>query len=155
MSKKEGNNFEKLCKKIEECQYCRKDGIKCAKHILINEINGNRLEFLKYKAECNDGDYNVFLSTILGIIAIVISIYAMLLSYIMNFINLSDTNQIILYLTLITFLAPSFFAIYGLRKVISRNYVKKWRKYISVVLEDIDINWDKYFEKNKLKVHHK
>lgn len=141
----DGNKFEDICKRLDECKKCcTRNEINCVKYILKDEIKGNKNEFLRMKAECKDGGFNEFSTFCIALIAMVISIYSMILDFSMN---ITEKNKNVLFIvSLISILIPSIYAIYLLKSITKRRYIKKWRAYISIVLEDMENNWKEYFE---------
>lgn len=137
MNKKiiELNDFEQVCYELEQGKNDNNESeIRYVKEALKIKINKSYDKFLKIKAESRKSDINEFRAFMLSMCAVIISIFAILIS-------IMDINIISIFLTLLI----AVFVILCIQKMTSFDYVSKWREYVIVVLEEIENNKD-YFK---------
>ena len=141
-----GDNMSNISKIFNDVEACaakknRTNKIICYKKALVNEIEGNREEYLRIKQECidetDDSIFNITIYTVTLIFAV--------LSIVMNLVKSNQIDQgpdigsiifavlFMLYIILIAY--------FGIRQILH----KRRYKYIKLVIEDMESNWDKYF----------
>jgi hypothetical protein len=140
------SKYQSICNGLEENQ---QNVIKDVKKALKNEINGDRNEFLRIKAECNEDDYNNAISQNMSAMAVILAMVTNAIS-IMSVIFDTESNKMfqLFYLVLmgLTIIISVMFVVYLSVNMKKKGKNKYWRKYISVILDDMDKNWNKYFK---------
>ncbi|WP_029504954.1 hypothetical protein [Lachnoclostridium phytofermentans] len=135
--------FYDICNRLDSCnKSCYSDSITCTKKILKHQIGGDYNKFLEIKAECIDSDYSSGAANFISQAALVVAVYSFATDILDRIIDYVIIKIII---SLFYFLIASVFSIYCLRKITNKKSIIKWRKYILVVLDDMEKNWSTYF----------
>ncbi len=121
----------KLCDKLENCskkEICYKNEIVCTKAVLQSYINGDENKRLKLKAQIKqyDGSMTETLSLVMGVAAFAISCISLMVS-------VDALGAAVISFSIVLIL------IYSVDGGINKwGYRDKWKKYIEVVLEDME-----------------
>ena len=129
----------KLCDKLENCsknEICYKNKIVCTKAVLQSYINGDENKRLKLKAQIKqyDGSMTETLSLVMGVAAFAISCISLIVSVTNKDIIAVDISVFVLILLSIVLMVV-LIAKWGINKF---GYRDKWKKYIEVVLDDME-----------------
>ena len=129
----------KLCDKLENCsknEICYKNKIVCTKAVLQSYINGDENKRLKLKAQIKqyDGSMTETLSLVMGVAALATSCISLIVSVTNKDIIAVDISVFVLILLSIVLMVV-LIAKWGINKF---GYRDKWKKYIEVVLEDME-----------------
>ena len=125
----------KLCDKLENCskkEICYKNEIVCTKAVLQSYINGDENKRLKLKAQIKQYEKGIYesmtetLSLVIAEVALVISCFSFTES-VEAFVAAEALFSIVFIFALIAKWAINKF-----------GYRDKWKKYIEVVLEDME-----------------
>ena len=115
-----------LREKIDDCHKsgCQANKIKCARKVLLQEINGDRDKMLNIKANLvTSGDMND--------VAVAISVFALISS-------IFESGNAKVLIGAIVFIACVY--LYNNTQIANDK-----NKYIRTALEDIEENWERYF----------
>lgn len=151
MRKSEKTSFEKICDELEEDYVLNKNEITYVKDYLNSKvtINRDRDMLLKIKAQADDTDYNIVLSLIFCMLSMFFAAISVINQLSPKFIGSDNLISTIIYLISIVFML--FLAL----KLFNRfSTVKRWRKYVLVVVNQMIDNLDEQVEK-KHKKHNK
>ena len=129
----------KLCDKLENCsknEICYKNKIVCTKAVLQSYINGDENKRLKLKAQIKqyDGSMTETLSQAVAVAALATSCISLIVSVTNKDIIAVDISVFVLILLSIVLMVV-LIAKWGINKF---GYRDKWKKYIEVVLEDME-----------------
>lgn len=141
------DDLEKICDKLENCskkENCNKNEIVCTKAILQSYIEGDDNKRLKLKALMKQHEKDIF-ETVKETISIVSTIAAFGVSCVSLFVSViiddvANAEQIIIIVAYVCFLLSIIIGVCKIGKYeINRNHnINKWKKYIQVVLEDME-----------------
>ena len=150
MRKSEKYSFKKICDKLEE-NYIEGNEITYVKEYLKSElsINKDKDMLLKIKAEAEETDYNIVLSLTFSMLAMFFAAISVLVQLSSELIKYDNSISAIIYListVVMLFLALKIFNIFGT--------VKRWRKYVLVVVNQLIEELDKP-AKRKRRKHNK
>lgn len=154
MSKREKNDFIRLCNDLKENykkEYIKENEITYVrKHFESDsKISEDKDVLLKIKAEAEENDYNITLSLIFSMLAMFFAAIGVLIQFLPG--KTDSGNHIIIIVILITILIILFLAFTLFYKLDS---VKEWRKYVLIVVNQSIEKLDKQ-EKKKNKKRNK
>lgn len=133
----------KLCDKLENCsknEICYKNKIVCTKAVLQSYINGDENKRLKLKAQIKQYEKGIYesmtetLSQAVAVAALATSCISLIVSVTNKDIIAVDISVFVLILLSIVLMVV-LIAKWGINKF---GYRDKWKKYIEVVLEDME-----------------
>ena len=133
----------KLCDKLENCsknEICNKNEIVCTKAVLQSYINGDENKRLKLKAQIKQYEKGIYesmtetLSQAVAVAALATSCISLIVSVTNKDIIAVDISVFVLILLSIVLMVV-LIAKWGINKF---GYRDKWKKYIEVVLEDME-----------------
>ena len=133
----------KLCDKLENCsknKICNKNEIVCTKAVLQSYINGDENKRLKLKAQIKQYEKGIYesmtetLSQAVAVAALATSCISLIVSVTNKDIIAVDISAFVLILLSIVLMVV-LIAKWGINKF---GYRDKWKKYIEVVLEDME-----------------
>lgn len=133
----------KLCDKLENCsknKICNKNEIVCTKAVLQSYINGDENKRLKLKAQIKQYEKGIYesmtetLSQAVAVAALATSCISLIVSVTNKDIIAVDISVFVLILLSIVLMVV-LIAKWGINKF---GYRDKWKKYIEVVLEDME-----------------
>lgn len=133
----------KLCDKLENCskkEICYKNEIVCTKAVLQSYINGDENKRLKLKAQIKQYEKGIYesmtetLSQAVAVAALATSCISLIVSVTNKEIIAVDISVFVLILLSIVLMVV-LIAKWGINKF---GYRDKWKKYIEVVLEDME-----------------
>lgn len=136
----------KLCDKLENCsknEICYKNKIVCTKAILQSYINGDENKRLKLKAQIKQYEKGIY-ETMTETLSLVTTVDALAISCISLIVSATNTESgnnkpvevlVIVLIILSIVLVLALIAKWGINKF---SYRDKWKKYIEVVLEDME-----------------
>lgn len=133
----------KLCDKLENCsknEICYKNKIVCTKAVLQSYINGDENKRLKLKAQIKQYEKGIYesmtetLSQAVAVAALATSCISLIVSVTNKDIIAVDISVFGLILLSIVLMVV-LIAKWGINKF---GYRDKWKKYIEVVLEDME-----------------
>lgn len=133
----------KLCDKLENCsknEICYKNKIVCTKAVLQSYINGDENKRLKLKAQIKQYEKGIYesmtetLSQAVAVAALATSCISLIVSVTNKDIIAVDISVFVLILLCIVLMVV-LIAKWGINKF---GYRDKWKKYIEVVLEDME-----------------
>lgn len=133
----------KLCDKLENCsknEICYKNKIVCTKAILQSYINGDENKRLKLKAQIKQYEKGIYesmtetLSQAVAVAALATSCISLIVSVTNKDIIAVDISVFVLILLSIVLMVV-LIAKWGINKF---GYRDKWKKYIEVVLDDME-----------------
>lgn len=133
----------KLCDKLENCskkEICYKNEIVCTKAVLQSYINGDENKRLKLKAQIKQYEKGIYesmtetLSQAVAVAALATSCISLIVSVTNKDIIAVDISVFVLILLSIVLMVV-LIAKWGINKF---GYRDKWKKYIEVVLEDME-----------------
>ena len=133
----------KLCDKLENCsknEICYKNKIVCTKAVLQSYINGDENKRLKLKAQIKQYEKGIYesmtetLSQAVAVAALATSCISLIVSVTNKEIIAVDISVFVLILLSIVLMVV-LIAKWGINKF---GYRDKWKKYIEVVLEDME-----------------
>lgn len=133
----------KLCDKLENCsknEICYKNEIVCTKAVLQSYINGDENKRLKLKAQIKQYEKGIYesmtetLSQAIAVAALATSCISLIVSVTNKDIIAVDISVFVLILLSIVLMVV-LIAKWGINKF---SYRDKWKKYIEVVLEDME-----------------
>lgn len=154
MHKSEKTSFEKICDELEEDYVLNKNEITYVKDYLNSRLTINRDMLLKIKAEADDTDYNIVLSLTFSMLAMFFAAISVTAQFSPKLIVINSSISTIIYL--ISTVVMLFLAL----KLFNRfSTVKRWRKYVLIVVNQMIDNLDeqvgKKRKKHKKKKKHK
>lgn len=133
----------KLCDKLENCsknEICYKNKIVCTKAVLQSYINGDENKRLKLKAQIKQYEKGIYesmtetLSQAVAVAALATSCISLIVSVTNKDIIAVDISVFVLILLSIVLMVV-LIAKWGINKF---GYRDKWKKYIEVVLDDME-----------------
>lgn len=133
----------KLCDKLENCsknEICYKNKIVCTKAVLQSYINGDENKRLKLKAQIKQYEKGIYesmtetLSQAVAVAALATSCISLIVSVTNKEIIAVDISVFVLILLSIVLMVV-LIAKWGINKF---GYRDKWKKYIEVVLDDME-----------------
>ena len=133
----------KLCDKLENCskkEICYKNEIVCTKAVLQSYINGDENKRLKLKAQIKQYEKGIYesmtetLSQAVAVAALATSCISLIVSVTNKEIIAVDISVFVLILLSIVLMVV-LIAKWGINKF---GYRDKWKKYIEVVLDDME-----------------
>lgn len=133
----------KLCDKLENCsknKICNKNEIVCTKAVLQSYINGDENKRLKLKTQIKQYEKGIYesmtetLSQAVAVAALATSCISLIVSVTNKDIIAVDISVFVLILLSIVLMVV-LIAKWGINKF---GYRDKWKKYIEVVLEDME-----------------
>lgn len=149
MRKSEKTSFEKICDELEENYVLNKNEITYVKDYLKSKLTINRDMLLKIKAQADDTDYNIVLSLTFSMLAMFFAAISVIAQFSPKLIVIDSSISTIIYL--ISTVVMLFLTL----KIFDRfSTVKRWRKYVLVVVNQMIYNLDQQVEK-KHKKHNK
>ena len=137
------DDLEKICDKLENCskeENCNKNEIVCTKTVLQSYINGDENKRLKLKAQIKQYEKGIYesmtetLSQAVAVAALATSCISLIVSVTNKDIIAVDISVFVLILLSIVLMVV-LIAKWGINKF---GYRDKWKKYIEVVLEDME-----------------
>lgn len=148
MRKSEKTSFEKICDELEEDYVLNKNEITYVKDYLNSKvtINRDRDMLLKIKAEADDTDYNIVLSFTFSMLAMFFAAISVTAQFSPKLIVINSSISTIIYL--ISTVVMLFLAL----KLFNRfSTVKRWRKYVLIVVNQMIDNLDEQVGKRRKK----
>lgn len=139
------NSFEKLCDKLESEYVLNENEVLYVKKYFIREIGEDIDILLKIKAEAQESDYSLYLSYKIAALSMVFSVIGIVKQF------LPETgNQLVDMFINMLYLGMMFYATVKIGLVDKFKSVRKWRKYVIVVIDDriAEVNKEK---KKKIK----
>lgn len=138
----------KLCDKLENCskkEICYKNEIVCTKAVLQSYINGDENKRLKLKAQIKQYEKGIY-ETMTELLSLVMTVDALAMSRINLIVSVTNedigNNRLIavdvlvfVLILLCIILMLILIVKWGINKF---SYRDKWKKYIEVVLEDME-----------------
>ena len=141
MSKREQDDFIRLCNNLEENyskEYNKENKITYVRKFLYSaSYIKNKDMLLKIKAEAEENDYNITLSLIFSMLAMFFSSISVFLGLIHGNIGFNWLFNIICLVAIIIIM------IFTLKTFNRCNSLKKWRKYVLVVVNQMIEKIDK------------
>lgn len=142
------NDLMKLCDKLENCskkEICYKNEIVCTKAVLQSYINGDENKRLKLKAQIKQYEKGIYesMAEILSLVMTVDALAMSRINLIVSVINKDIGNNRLIAVDVLVFvlillcivLMVVLIVKWGINKF---SYRDKWKKYIEVVLEDME-----------------
>ena len=140
------NDLMKLCDKLENCsknEICNKNEIVCTKAVLQSYINGDENKRLKLKVQIEQHEKGIY-ETMTETLSLVTTVDALAISCISLIVSATNTESgnnkpvevlVIVLIILSIVLVLALIAKWGINKF---SYRDKWKKYIEVVLDDME-----------------
>ena len=138
----------KLCDKLENCskkEICYKNEIVCTKAVLQSYINGDENKRLKLKAQIKQYEKGIY-ESMAELLSLVMTVDALAMSRINLIVSVTNedirNNRLIavdvLVFVLILLCIVLMVVLIAKRGINKFSYRDKWKKYIEVVLEDME-----------------
>ena len=139
------NDLMKLCDKLENCsknEICNKNEIVCTKAVLQSYINGDENKRLKLKVQIEQHEKGIY-ETMTEILSLVTTVDALAISCISLIVSATNTERgnktvEVLVIVLIILSIVLVLALIANWRINKFGYRDKWKKYIEVVLEDME-----------------
>lgn len=137
------NTFDLICKRLSNCKCncrCNNDQITWVEAALKAEINGNRNKFLKIKAEAMEDNPQNATNDVFVIAALILNVVAYLSAFYSRdeFGTIFGVIMVVIYLVVFLLLINKVY-----------KHSNKWKKYIIVVLEEIEKDPEYFKTKEK------
>ena len=134
----------KLCDKLENCskkEICYKNEIVCTKAVLQSYINGDENKRLKLKVQIEQHEKGIY-ETMTETLSLVTTVDALAISCISLIVSATNTesgnNKPVEVLVIVLIILSIVLALIANWRINKFGYRDKWKKYIEVVLEDIE-----------------
>lgn len=133
----------KLCDKLENCskkEICYKNEIVCTKAVLQSYINGDQNKRLKLKAQIKQHEKGIY-ESMTEPLSSLMTVDTLAISCISLMVSVTNKDTIAAYISVFVFFLLCIVLIVTLIEKWGNNkfgYRDKWKKYIEVVLEDME-----------------